>query len=664
MFRKIRTFFVAKFAIEKKESLLLVLACFLVLSNHFNNLSAWISVSTVGLMLWRAWLTLLGRKLPPRWILIPIALALMAGIFWQFRSFFGRETGVAMLALLLSCKLLEMHAKRDLFVILFLGFFLLLTSFFESQSIGTALQVAVAAFVLLLAQLSFQFNSHIPSLWQRSVILLKMLAFAIPLTIISFYLFPRIQGPLWGLPGDANTSRSGLSDSMAPGNISKLAMSEELVFRVKFLQEVPQKSDLYWRAIVLSSFDGRRWTEGRGTKEVKERELEVFGKGISQEITLEPANSHLLFGLDSVLKPPFIENKPTEINFEGEMFSPALINHRIRYQVVSHTRYRHNVNEDPLILRHNLRIPANLNPETKQFAQNLSLKFNETQAKVNAVLRHFREEKFYYTLEPPLLGRNSIDDFLFNTKTGFCEHYASAFVVLMRAMGVPARVVTGYQGGTLNTQDQYYEVRQSDAHAWAEVWESGQGWIRVDPTAAVAPERILQNLSATQKSTGFAGLVGDLIKENAWSKALRMRWSAINNSWNQWVLNYNQAQQSRLLEILGLHQIDWSKALTSLFFIGIVVVGLLAIPLIPKAVPMSAQDKLYAKFCAKFKNFGIERAIHEPPSSYLERIKPVLEKTKYKHAEQFIAYYVALKYGKMTNSNLVLKDMRALLKKL
>ena len=204
------------FANDKRHTILLVFACILVVLNHVGNLFAWISISTLGLMLWRIWLTLKGAQLPSRWLLLPISIALMAGIFWQFRSFFGRETGVAMLILLLSCKMLEMHAKRDLFVVLFLGFFLLLTSFFESQSIATALQVAISAFTLLLAQITFQYNEKIPSLWRRTKLILVMIAIATPITIMSFFLFPRIQGPLWGLPGDANSAKSGLSDSMSP----------------------------------------------------------------------------------------------------------------------------------------------------------------------------------------------------------------------------------------------------------------------------------------------------------------------------------------------------------------------------------------------------------------------------------------------------------------
>lgn len=655
---------------DKHSTLLLVAACLLVLSTHIGNVFLWISVSSFSLMFWRGWLTLRGLQLPPRWLLLSIAIGLMGGIFWQFRSFFGRETGVAMLAILLSCKMLEMHARRDLFVILFLGFFLLLTSFFESQSILRALHVAIATFALLLAQLSFQYHDAMPRLWTRAKLLLYMLAITLPLTALCFFLFPRIQGPLWGLPNDADVARSGLSDSMTPGNIGKLAMSEELVFRVKFFDRVPEKSELYWRAVVLSQFDGRRWTQPPESQRQDVRELLVRGSPIQQEITLEPGNSPYLFGVDSVLQPPQLSDNSSFINLNGELYSGAKINNRIRYQVASYTNYILGLHASEQQLRQNLRLPVNFNPRTLEFARNIQLQHRSLQAQVNAVLQFFRTEKFFYTLEPPLLGRHSVDEFLFTTRSGFCEHYASAFVVIMRALGIPARVVTGYQGGTRNTQDHFYEVRQSDAHAWAEIWTAERGWIRIDPTAAVAPERILHNLQATQQRNGFSGLVTSLFKENAWSKEITMRWSALNNAWNQWVLNYNQTQQIKLLDRLGLNGLDWDKALITIFVLGLVVITVLAIPLLPKHKKLSPHDSLYQALCAKLSRQGLPKALHEGPNTYLTRLTQELAPEKVDRIREFMQLYIAIRYQKTTTQeaqhrndyNNTIQRMRALLK--
>jgi transglutaminase-like putative cysteine protease len=650
---------------EKIDTLLLVLACLLVVINHLGSIADWISASAIGLMMWRGWLTLSGRKLPPRWLLLPIASVLMGAIYWQFRSFLGREAGVAMLILLLACKMLEMHAKRDLFVVVFLGFFLLLTSFFDSQSLGSAFQVLVSAFALLLAQLSFQFSEKTPSLWVRCKLILKMLLLAAPLTLLCFYLFPRIQGPLWGLPSDANIARSGLSDSMAPGNISKLAMSDELVFRVKFLSETPAQSAMYWRAIVLSQFDGRSWTQIAQTTPQGTFKLEVNGKPIAQEITLEPGNNHFLFGLDSVPNPPELESTATHLNDMGEMRSEQPINKRIRYQIFSHTNYRLNADFDVQQIQNNLRLPRSFNPETMQFAQKLQQSFPDQKSRIEAVLRYFREEKFYYTLEPPILGRHSIDEFLFSSRAGFCEHYSSAFVVLMRAMGIPARVVTGYQGGLRNTQDGYYEIKQSDAHAWAEVWLEQAGWVRVDPTAAVAPDRIFKNLDATQKNTGIAGIVSEFMVQNSWTNDLRMRWSAVNNAWNQWVLNYNQSKQESLWKNLGFSNINWESTLLAVFIIGLIVLTIFSIPLLSNRPKLTTYDKVYMSFCKKMHRRGWHPAIHEAPASFALRLHDQLTATQIVVMDKFIALYLQIKYGKpIANHNEKIQQLKALLKEI
>jgi hypothetical protein len=301
---------------------------------------------------------------------------------------------------------------------------------------------------------------------------------------------------------------------------------------------------------------------------------------------------------------------------------------------------------NPIELRLNLRLPYNFNPQSIRFAQQIQRQHTEPLAQVNAVLEFFRTEQFFYTLEPPQLGRHSADDFLFSTRAGFCEHYSSAFVILMRAMGIPARVVTGYQGGTYNAQGNFYEVRQSDAHAWAEVWLKDKGWVRVDPTAAVAPNRILQNLQATQSKSGFASMVSGFIKENAWSREIRMQWSALNNSWNQWVLNYNQTQQSKLLERLGLNQLNWVTTLAWIFGIGLIIVGLMAIPLLPKPAKRELHERLYMRLCKKLAKKGIAKAVHEGPNSYLHRLQTVVDNTQYRMLQEFIQHYISLKYGK------------------
>ncbi|MDO8652006.1 MAG: DUF3488 and transglutaminase-like domain-containing protein [Undibacterium sp.] len=639
---------------DKANTLLLLSACLLVLLPHTSILSWWVSAVCVGLMLWRGWLTLTGRRLPPSWILIPISVLLMSGVYLTYHTFFGREAGVTMLALLLACKLLEMHAKRDLFVVIFLSFFLLLTSFFYSQTIASAALAMAAVATLLTAQLSFQYTGVMPSLWQRAKLALTILGLAVPLTIVSFFLFPRIQGPLWSMPGDANSGRSGLSDSMSPGNISKLALSDEIAFRVKFAEATPYKSLLYWRGIVLNRFDGRTWSHEEAARIAPAQAFALTnGKTLHQQIILEASGQAWLFALDIPGGAPDLEGMDSILNTQLEIVSSQAINNRIRYTAISYPDYRLQADLPAQALLNSLTLPHGFNPQTLRYAASLRQRVSTDQQRIQAVLQLFRRENFTYTLEPPALGVNSVDEFLFASRAGFCEHYAGAFVVLMRAMGIPARVVTGYQGGATNKVDGYTEVRQSDAHAWAEVWLTGLGWIRIDPTAAVAPERVTQNLQSTQAPQGFQGLVNFAMGNNSWLQGMHMQWNAINNSWNLWVLNYSQARQMDVMRALGLTGFDWSQLSLLFILLGTVAMALVALPLMRNRPQMSPLDRIYFSLCQKLAGKGHPKAAHEGPAAFGQRLKASLPATQYQPIQQFLTVYAAAKYGKNAQAETV-----------
>lgn len=628
---------------DKADTLLLLFACLLVIVPHTAHLTWWANLACLGLLAWRGWLTLTGRRLPPTWTLVPVALLLMMGIYASYRSFFGREVGVAMLVLLLICKLLEMHARRDVFVVLFLSFFLQLTSFFYSQTMGAAVLNVATVVLLLTAQLSFHYTGVVPSLWHRLRLGALILGLAVPLTAVAFVLFPRIQGPLWGLPGDAHAGRSGLSDAMAPGNISRLALSDEIAFRVKFTGAAPPRSLMYWRGVVLDQFDGRSWTQNaQAIPGFTEIEHTPAGKPVSQEIILEPSGQPWLFALDLPEAAPKLEDAATRLNARMELRTAQPVGKRLRYQVNSYPQYVLQPQASRGALERALQLPAGYNPKTLAYAADLRRRFSDEQQIVNEVLEFFRTEKFSYTLEPALLGENSADDFLFNTREGFCEHYASAFTVLMRAAGIPARVVTGYQGGALNTIDGFLEVRQADAHAWAEVWLAGRGWLRVDPTAAVAPWRV--KLSTALPRPGVAGVFS--MGSNATLASLKMRWDALNNSWNQWVLNYNSGTQRDLLRSLGFSDVDWPRLVLLLFLAGSVAIGLIALPLTRNRVQIAPLDRVYFSLCRKMAKKGHARAPHEGPAAYAERLKAGLPAQAYVPVQRFLAIYAAAKYGK------------------
>ncbi|WP_211443545.1 transglutaminase TgpA family protein [Collimonas humicola] len=655
---------------DKSDTLLLLGACAMVLLPHFLHLPWWTSLICGGLMLWRAWITLRGQRLPPLWLLMPLAALTMGAVYLDYRTWFGRDAGVAMLALLLTFKLLEMRARRDLFVVLLLSFFLLLTNFFYSQSILCLLWMMATLTLLLTAQLSFQYSGSVPPLRQRLRLGGLMLAMALPLTLILFLLFPRIQGPLWGLPGDAHGGRTGLSDSMAPGNISQLAMSDDIAFRVKFTDAPPAPAKRYWRGAVLHDFDGRTWTQGQ----IGRASIETSGQWqqislnaprnpdaeVHQQITMEPNGQRWLFALETPQRVPSLEGIGVLLTADHQLRAARAIGERVRYDVVSNLSQLPAYQADARALQLERALPPGFNPRTREFATNLRRQWSDDTALVNAVLAFFRRENFSYTLEPPLLGKDSVDDFLFSSRAGFCEHYASSFVVLMRAAGIPARVVTGYQGGEINPVDGMMTVRQSDAHAWAEVWLPPRGWVRVDPTAAVAPSRIETQLGNLMPRSFFGNLLGAAPGRENWWPALnssvallRANWEALGNGWNQWVLNYTPARQMGFMHWLGFDELDWPTLSILMLTIGTVAVASVTLPLLLARNKRKPLDAVYSSLCAQMARRGLDRQAHEGPSTYSRRLcasnSPLAPPVKIA-VQRFIALYEALQYGAESGS--------------
>ncbi len=606
---------------DKSDTLLLLLACVLVLAPHALHVAPWIMAAAFAMLAWRGWITLRGNRMPPRWVLAPVAVLTLPGVYLTYQTYFGRDAGVALLVLLLTCKLLEMRARRDLFVVVCLCFFLMLTNLFYSQSIGTALLMIAATVAILTTQLSFQYTGAVPPLKRRLQMVCKIVGLAAPLTLVLFFLFPRIQGPLWGLPGDGQTSRSGMSETMAPGNIAKMALSDEVAFRASFSTPMPARAALYWRGIVLGNYDGRTWSrlqvQGHAGSTVS---IRAKSAPVRYQITLEPNGQRWLYALDVPQAVPQIADNPASVNGELQLLAARLIAQRIRYDAVSVVDYDLQPDADPIALQDWLDLPPGFNPKTHAYAAQLRNQTEDNAALIQTVLTMFREQPFRYTLEPPRLGKNAVDDFLFGSRAGFCEHYASAFVVLMRALDIPARVVTGYQGGQLNPIDGFLTVRQSDAHAWSEVWLRGRGWVRVDPTAAVAPERIERNGSPARLSSDFAGLMQLDLGENGWIAGLNLRIDAISNGWNQWVLNYTPSRQKSLIESLGFDQVDWSVLTLLMLGAGSIVMAILGALLLWKRTKVDPLVALYRRFCADMARQGMPRAPHEGPRSYGERL--------------------------------------------
>lgn len=637
---------------DKADILLLLAACTLVLLPHAGHLPAWITPVCAALLAWRGWITFRGNRMPPRWLLLPVAGLAMFGVYLSYRTFFGREPGVAMLALLLTLKLLEMHAKRDLFVALFLSFFLILSGFFYSQSIGTALLTIASVVAILTVQVSFQFTGTVPPLKQRLRMGATILMLAAPVTLVLFLLFPRIQGPLWGMPGDAHSGKMGLSDTMEPGKILDLAQSEEISFRAKFDGPPPPQAKLYWRGPILGGFDGRKWYQQRQRQSAPAPiTVNAHGPAIGYQITLEPHGKQWLLALDLPRRVPDIEGNAAHITHDMQLLSSTPINSRIRYDAESHLEYDLDPGASSSALQQWLELPRGYNPLTLDFATVLHGKSANNAQYINAILQHFRKENFRYTLQPPPLGTHSIDDFLFATRTGFCEHYSGAFVVLMRAAGIPARVVTGYQGGEMNASDGFLVVRQSDAHAWTEVWLQDRGWLRIDPTAAVAPDRVERNLSSTIPRHFLGGLITFDETGSAWTKQwqkLRQRWDAVTNAWNQWVLNYTPEAQKNFIKSLGFDNVDWRTMVTLMLVFGVIAVAIVVLPLLLQERKGDPLEAIYDVLCKRLARQGFPRAPHEGPRSYRDRLtSPESPLSPHRKAAlaRFLDLYETVRYG-------------------
>jgi transglutaminase-like putative cysteine protease len=651
---------------ERRDVLVLLLAVTLVVVPHFEHLPWWATSVVSLLLVWRVWLTLVQRPLPGRIVMLPLLLAAGGAVYLQHRTLTGQDAGVTFLILLMALKLLEMRARRDIFVVIYLAFFILLTQFLYGQELPVAAMTVAAVVALFFVLVSVNLDEvDLPALRKLRLVGMTLLK-ALPLATALFVLFPRITGPLWGMPGESRQANTGLSNSMSPGSISRLLESDDVVFRVRFDGRVPEQDRLYWRGPVFGTFTGRTWTSlARRSSENDTLNIEVDPRSrTSYEVTLEPHRRDWLFALEAPAGLPSLESFKTRLTPEMQLLALGLITERLRYTVQSHTDFRLNPQASGAELRPWLELPAGYNPRTLQFAEEMREHVAGTnqaalptdQVLVNAVLDHFRRGDYTYTVTPPSLGRHSVDEFLFDTRLGFCEHYASAFVVLMRALGIPARVVTGYQGGELNPVDSFLTVRQSDAHAWAEVWLGGRGWIRVDPTGTVAPLRLERGAAEIARASGRAlqGLGSDV----TFLRTLRYNWEAIQNSWNQWVLSYSQERQRALVEKLGLAPTLENVALVLAFVMAALLGWLAFVSLRPRTVrdPLGAA---YVQLRERLERAGVAASVSCGPRELYARTRRALVDEDVRTARKLLSRYERLRYGP-ASASATRTDVRAL----
>jgi protein-glutamine gamma-glutamyltransferase len=562
----------------------------------------------------------------PSWALALFAVAVALAIRRSYGYFIGREPSIAFLFVLCGIKFLEAHARRDGTLIVCLAAFMLITPFLTSQTMGAAVLAVPGVLILggALDVLARPAHAAATGNWSASLRrAATLIVQGLPIAAILFFMFPRLAAPLWGLPSD-RSARTGLSDTMEPGMFTSLTLSDEVAFRVEFDGiSPPPPSQRYWRGPVLSRYDGRVWSVAP---------LPMLGgtltanapKAISYTVTLEPSNQPYLFALDLPSSAPRVAGPTTDgsaapslflgLTRDQQLIARAPITQPLRYSLQSVLRNRY-PSASSYDSRINLRLPER-NPRTIAFARSLRERTSDDAGYINAVLRHFNSEAFVYTLGPPLYEHEPIDQFLFDTRRGFCEHYASAFVVLLRAAGIPARVVTGYQGGEMNPTGGYMIVRQSDAHAWAEALLNGQ-WVRFDPTAAVAPSRIERGFASSLGAGEPIPLLARL--DGGWIKDLDLVWDAINHGWRNHVVDFNYQRQRALWRDLSFDLFaPWQVVVAVMSAAGLWGAAVL-LWLARRRRRKERALVLWEDVCRRLARAGLPRQSHEGPLAFSQR---------------------------------------------
>ena len=599
---------------------------------HLQRLPLWLVLLAIVVFIWRIQILRGHWSFPNRLIRTGLVVCSVAVMISDYREWYALEPMVALLVVAFLLKLLEVERKRDAVALIFVGFFVTASAFLFDQGIVTTL-VGIIVIGSLTACLIVVQGSQRRYLSRRTLRTVSVLLLqSVPLMLLMLLVFPRM-GALWSVPLQGSSAVTGVSDSMAPGDFSQLTRSRALAFRVSFENNaVPVPSQRYWRGLVLTHFDGRRWQRqdssfsnpfsnpSDASVSQPVYELDKQGTNFSYSIVLEATNTTWLYGIPYAhVVNDFVGNsvdKKITRSSTNELLLRQPVTQRIQYAVNSSLNMT--VKETPENLRKALLLPRGFNPRTIEKAQQWQRETLSTEAYIDRVLT-FYNHSFTYTLSPPRLGKNTADDFLFSTQRGFCEHFSSSFVILMRAAGIPARVVTGYQGGEWNAAGHYLLVRQYDAHAWAEVWLPQRGWLRVDPTAAVAPNRIERGLLETLSANEQDLLDATALPSFAWVNRLALKWDSVNYRWQRWVLAYDKDKQSQWLHRL-LGQVTATRMAILLVVPGVIILTLFTVlALRSRRRPPSLTVKLYQRLSKKLQRRGVEVRVGETITAYCER---------------------------------------------
>ena len=644
--------------VASRSSIFAVCFCFLFsIAAHFFNLPLWVSGLVVISLGWRCLQNLGYVKGVKNWLLVPMVIFGGMGVFAEFWTIVGRDAGLALLTVMTSFKILESRNHRDMLILIFLCYFLVATHFLFSQSIFTAAFMLLTLVVITATLITLNQRNEDVSVKERLTSSSRLVAMSIPLMLVLFVLIPRVPGPLWGIPNEQRGGVTGLSDNMSPGAISNLIRSNEVAFRVDFKDEVPPQQQLYWRGPVMAAFNGRTWSRSK-RKAISQLNLFSTEDATEYTVTLEANGERWLLALDL----PTQLAKSSYMTADYQLTSLKPVNDLRRYTMESRLNYQFGVNEDPDYLDITLEYPQDSNPLSIELGQKLADQYQSKEDIVNHVLTMFREQEYTYTLSPPLLRGDVVDQFLFESRRGFCEHFAGSFALLMRAAGIPSRIVTGYQGGEYNAVGNYLIVRQSDAHAWTEVWLEGRGWVRVDPTAAVSPSRIEQGIDDALQDEISSFRIQN---KNPLFGNLLYSWDNLQHSWNDWVINYDTNKQQRFLKKLDVGIDNAGDMVIALVILLVSVSGSFWLigwyrerPLKP-----AAYEIYFRRFLRKMSRIGFDKQKSEDCRDFLYRVnRSGIEQIE--QVAKIVNLYILIKYGRGGNLDRGTDRLRDLVKSL
>jgi transglutaminase-like putative cysteine protease len=591
---------------------------------HWSTLPAWIPMLLCAAVISRFAVNLYAWPMVPRAVRLGLALATFFAVLSTYRTLNGVEAGSALLVVMVALKFLESRSQRDELVLVMISYFLMFASMLTERSPVTAIYIVLLVWLTTVALLQIGRRGQLLANRKTAATSARLLLHAFPIMVVLFVFFPRLPGSLWAMPGSTSSGATGLSDTMSPGDITNLGLSDEIAFRVAFDGQPPRASALYWRGPSLTQFNGRTWSVPQGARrgERVAAFTEFRGEPTHYRVMLEPNGRNWAFALDMPERWSGDNSLRMGSDYQlGTFFGPPRTQ-RLDYNVTSYVEYSAREPLTPREIEAFRMLPADSSPRARALVASWLVDSPGGAEIVTRAMDWLRSQPFEYTLTPPALGAQPVDEFLFETREGFCEHYASALTVLLRAAGLPARVVLGYQGGELNTIGGYYVVRQSDAHAWTEVWLEDDGWVRVDGVAAVAPERVALGFSSQRRS----GFVGAALR-TGWLRQIEFLWDAANTRWQAWVIGYGPEVQRALLERLGFDGLRRTQRQGVLLALaGVATVGLL-LGLSAylrwrqhRRAPIDRAARCFAEFVSELKRRAVPpRTPTEGPRVYAER---------------------------------------------